>query len=69
MKLYKYGITCSYSREEWRYVLLFDENETTGPFIMDLIEPHVALTHDRIDFDVNNLSLEKDYTLPSSSSR
>ncbi|CAF4058756.1 unnamed protein product, partial [Adineta steineri] len=23
---------------------------------------HVALTHDRIDFDVNNLSLEKDYT-------
>ncbi|CAF5009849.1 unnamed protein product, partial [Rotaria socialis] len=29
---------------------------------MDLIEPHVALTHDRVDFDVNNLSLEKDYT-------
>ncbi len=61
-ELYKYGITCSVSRENWRYVLLFDENETTGPFTMDLIEPHVALTHDRIDFDVNNLSLEKDYT-------
>ena len=29
---------------------------------MDLIEPHVALTHDRIDLDVSNLSLEKDYT-------
>lgn len=29
---------------------------------MDLIEPHVALTHDRIDFDVNNLYLEKNYT-------
>jgi hypothetical protein len=34
----------------------------TGPFTMDLIEPHVALTHDRIDFDVSNLYLEKDYT-------
>jgi hypothetical protein len=61
-ELYKYGITCSFSREDWRYVLLFDEEESTGPFTMDLIEPHVALTHDRIDFDVNNLSLEKDYT-------
>lgn len=61
-ELYKYGITCSVSRENWRYVLLFDEHEASGPFAMDLIEPHVALTHDRIDFDVNNLSLEKDYT-------
>jgi hypothetical protein len=59
---YKYGMTCSVYRDGWRYVLLIDENETTGPFTMDLIEPHVALTHDRIDFDVNNLSLEKDYT-------
>jgi hypothetical protein len=49
-------------REEWRYILLLDENTKTGPFTMDLIEPHVALTHDRIDFDVSNLSLEKDYT-------
>ena len=60
--LYKYDITCTVFREDWRYVLLLDENATTGPFTMDLIEPHVALTHDRIDFDVNNLSLEKDYT-------
>ncbi|CAF3952698.1 unnamed protein product, partial [Rotaria sp. Silwood1] len=60
--LYKYGISCTVSRQDWRYVLLLDENEPTGPFTMDLIEPHVVLTHDRIDFDVNNLSLEKDYT-------
>ena len=60
--LYKHGISCTVIREDWRYVLLLDENEPTGPFTMDLIEPHVALTHDRIDFDVNNLSLEKDYT-------
>jgi hypothetical protein len=43
-------------------VLLIDENYKTGPFTMDLIEPHIALTHDRIDFDVSNLSLEKFYT-------
>ncbi|CAF0864151.1 unnamed protein product [Rotaria sordida] len=61
-ELYKYGITCEVKRDNWRYVLLFDENEPTGPFTMDLIEPHVALTHDRIDLDVNNLSVEKDYT-------
>ncbi|CAF4693767.1 unnamed protein product, partial [Rotaria sp. Silwood2] len=61
-ELYKYGITCEVKRDTWRYVVLFDENEPTGPFTMDLIEPHVALTHDRIDLDVNNLSVEKDYT-------
>ncbi|UJR34537.1 hypothetical protein I4U23_027314 [Adineta vaga] len=41
---------------------LFIENEVTGPFTMDLIEPHIALAYDRIDFDVNNLTVEKDYT-------
>ncbi|CAF0889255.1 unnamed protein product [Didymodactylos carnosus] len=60
--LHKYQIDCKVFREDWRYVLLLDENAKTGPFTMDLIEPHVALTHDRIDFDVSNLSLEKDYT-------
>jgi hypothetical protein len=60
--LHKYHIEFKDFREEWRYVLLLDENTKTGPFTMDLIEPHVALTHDRIDFDVSNLSLEKDYT-------
>lgn len=60
--LYKFGIQCTVHRQEWRYVLLFDESAPTGPFTMDLIEPHVALTHDRIDFDVSNLSVEKGYT-------
>ncbi|CAF1456975.1 unnamed protein product [Adineta steineri] len=59
--LYKYEIECRVFREPWRYVLLLDEKTKTGPFTMDLIEPHVALTHDRIDFDVSNLSIEKDY--------
>ncbi|UJR07046.1 hypothetical protein I4U23_011334 [Adineta vaga] len=61
-ELYKYGITCSVERQDWKYVLLFDENEPTGPFTMDLVEPHIALAHDRIDFDVSNLTVEKDYT-------
>lgn len=60
-QLYKFGFECKVYREDWRYVLLIDEKAPTGPFTMDLIEPHVALTHDRIDFDVSNLSLEKDY--------
>ena len=61
-ELHKYKIEAKVFRERWRYVMLLDENYKTGPFTMDLIEPHVALTHDRIDFDVSNLSLEKDYT-------
>jgi hypothetical protein len=61
-ELYKFDIKCEVLRESWRYVVLVDKDTLTGPFTMDLIEPHVALTHDRIDFDVNNLSLEKDFT-------
>ncbi len=61
-ELYKFDIKCEVIRESWRYVILVDKDTLTGPFTMDLIEPHVALTHDRIDFDVNNLSLEKDFT-------
>lgn len=60
--LYGYGITAKVYRQNWRYVILVDEDTKTGPFTMDLIEPHIALTHDRIDFDVSNLSLEKLYT-------
>ncbi|CAF4132317.1 unnamed protein product, partial [Adineta steineri] len=60
--LYSYGITATTWRQDWRYVLLIDEDAKTGPFTMDLIEPHIALTHDRIDFDVSNLSLERGYT-------
>jgi len=60
--LYGYGISAEVFRQDWRYVLLMDKLYKTGPFTMDLIEPHIALTHDRIDFDVSNLSLEKSYT-------
>ncbi|CAF3052625.1 unnamed protein product [Rotaria sp. Silwood2] len=60
--LFVYGITVTTIRQDWRYILLIDENSKTGPFTMDLIEPHIALTHDRIDFDVSNLSLERGYT-------
>jgi hypothetical protein len=60
--LFKHGIICKVEREEWRYVILIDEGTRTGPFTMDLIEPHVALAHDRIDFDVSNLVLERNYT-------
>ncbi|CAF3353058.1 unnamed protein product [Rotaria sp. Silwood1] len=61
-ELYRFGINCKHYRENWRYILLIDEDTRTGPFTMDLIEPHVALTQDRIDFDVSNLVLEKKYT-------
>ena len=60
--LYNYGFTATPWRQDWRYVILIDEDAQTGPFTMDLIEPHIALTHDRIDFDVSNLSLERGYT-------
>ncbi|CAF1194233.1 unnamed protein product [Didymodactylos carnosus] len=61
-RMHKFKISIKVFRQDWRYVLLLDEDYKTGPFTMDLIEPHIALTHDRIDFDVSNLSLEKDYT-------
>ncbi|CAF4396301.1 unnamed protein product, partial [Rotaria magnacalcarata] len=54
-EMHKYEIQTEVFRENWRYILLFDEDYPTGPFTMDLIEPHIAATHDRIDFDVNNL--------------
>ncbi|CAF1126013.1 unnamed protein product [Rotaria sordida] len=60
--LHRYGIMATPWRQDWRYVLLIDENTKTGPFTMDLIEPHIALAHDRIDFDVSDLSLERGYT-------
>ena len=60
-ELHRYGIECEVFREDWRYILLLDKNAKTGPFTVDLIEPHVGLTHDLIDFDVSNLCLEKDY--------
>ncbi|CAF4020786.1 unnamed protein product [Rotaria magnacalcarata] len=60
--LHKYQIEYEVIREAWRYVLIIDKTAKTGPFTMDLIEPHIVVTQDRIDLDVSNLSLEKDYT-------
>jgi hypothetical protein len=60
-RLHKFDIVCKVVREDWRYIVLIDEDAPTGPFTMDLIESHVALTHDRIDLDVSNLSLERNY--------
>ncbi len=59
-ELHRYKIEFKKVRRDWRYVLLLDEKAKTGPFTMDLIEPHIALTYDLIDFDVSNLSLHKD---------
>ncbi|CAF1541196.1 unnamed protein product, partial [Adineta ricciae] len=39
-----------------------DENELINAFTIDLIESHIVLAYDRIDSDVNNLTVEKDYT-------
>ncbi|CAF1380237.1 unnamed protein product, partial [Adineta ricciae] len=60
--LHGYGINARSFRQDWRYIIVVDDGTKTGPFTMDLIEPHIALTHDRIDFDVSNLSLERGYT-------
>jgi hypothetical protein len=60
--LHRYGISYKLFPDTWRYVFLLDADRPTGPFTIDLIEGHIALTHDRIDFDVNNLYVEKDYT-------
>ncbi|CAF3481194.1 unnamed protein product [Rotaria socialis] len=61
-ELHKLSIRCKTYREEWRYVLLIDVDALTGSFTVDLIEPHVALTHGCIDFDGSNLVLEKHHT-------
>jgi hypothetical protein len=49
-------------RDDWRYTLLLDEHAPTGPFNLDLIEPHITLAHDRVDFDVSNLYCLKGFT-------
>ncbi|CAF3443199.1 unnamed protein product, partial [Rotaria sp. Silwood2] len=61
-RMHPFKIKVKPFRQPWRYVLLFDEDAPTGPFIMDLIEPHIALTHDRIDFNVNNLYVKRGFT-------
>ncbi|CAF4107241.1 unnamed protein product [Rotaria magnacalcarata] len=61
-RMHTYKIKVKPFRQPWRYVLLFDEDAPTGPFTMDLIEPHIALAHDRIDFNLNNLYVKRGFT-------
>lgn len=61
-EMHKYEFVVQVFRLHWRYILLFDQEAPTGPFIMNLIEPHVALTHDRTDFNINNLYVERGET-------
>ena len=61
-ELHKLGFSVDYlKREGWRYSMIIDLYAATGPFNLDLIEPHAAIAHDMIDFDVNNLYVTKDY--------
>ncbi|CAF1398862.1 unnamed protein product, partial [Didymodactylos carnosus] len=61
-EMHRYEFEVEVFRNHWRYVLLFDRNVPTGPFTMNLIEPHVALTHNRLDFDGNSLYVERKKT-------
>ncbi|CAF3381973.1 unnamed protein product [Rotaria socialis] len=61
-EMHRYGFKVIEFQEPWRYILLFDQYTSTGPFTAEFIQPHVGITHDRIDFNVNNLYVECDYT-------
>lgn len=62
-ELAKLQLVVNVHRDQWRYLLFIDQNASTGPFTIDLITPHIGiLKYDRIDFDVNNLYVEKDFT-------
>lgn len=59
-RLFQLGITIAKTiSEPWRTLLVFFP-DTENVFTVDLIEPHVAATHDAIDFDVNNMYLTKE---------
>ena len=59
----KIGLEVTYQTGDgWRYVVIMDKYTDTGPFTLDLIEPHVAVTHDQLEFDVSNLSCHAGYT-------
>ncbi|CAM4837160.1 unnamed protein product [Rotaria magnacalcarata] len=62
-EIHKYeDITVEVFPQNGQYVLLFDRKALTGPFILNLTEPHIALTQGRIDFDINNLYVERGHT-------
>ncbi|CAF1258217.1 unnamed protein product, partial [Didymodactylos carnosus] len=61
-EMHQYEFQVKVFQEPWRYILLFDQYTSTGPFIAEFIQPHIAITQDRIDFNTNNLYVECDYT-------
>ncbi|CAF3383941.1 unnamed protein product [Rotaria sp. Silwood2] len=61
-EIHKYeDIEVKVFRQHCQYVLLFDEKALTGPFIVNLTEPHVALAQGSIDFDIDNLYVEREH--------
>eukprot|EP01102_Stenamoeba_stenopodia_P022448 TRINITY_DN9350_c0_g2_i1.p1 TRINITY_DN9350_c0_g2~~TRINITY_DN9350_c0_g2_i1.p1 ORF type:complete len:540 (+),score=95.22 TRINITY_DN9350_c0_g2_i1:577-2196(+) len=63
LKLAKYHITARVlPRQAFKHTLLLDEDRDTGPFMVEMIEPHIVGFHDKIDFDVSNLCCRKEYT-------
>jgi hypothetical protein len=61
-EMHRYEFKVEVFRNRWRYVLLFDRNLPTGPFTVNLVEPHVALTYNHLDFDGNSLYVERKKT-------
>ncbi|CAF3372789.1 unnamed protein product [Rotaria sp. Silwood2] len=62
-ELSKLQMTVNVHRDQWRYLLFIDQNTPTGPFTIDLITPHIGVhKYERIDFDVNNLYVDKNHT-------
>lgn len=41
--------------------MIFDEKSPTGGFTADLIESYCYISHDQVDFDVNNFYVKKGY--------
>jgi hypothetical protein len=60
--LHKLGYSTELQQFSLGYNLIVDRYAPTGPFTMDLVYPHQVATHDRVDFDVNNLYCIKDFT-------
>lgn len=42
----QHGVDQQLMKQDWRYVLPFDENEPRGSLTMGMIELHVVLIHD-----------------------
>ena len=61
-RLHKFGFATEVQRFPQGYNLVIDRAAPTGPFTLDLIYPHNVVTHDRVDFDVNNLYCMKSFT-------